>query len=265
MLEFLTENQMTLIAAGAVFGVLIFVVLLVRIRRDAQSMTSFEAKVDRLTVENQQFRTEFASLVNTDSNGEVPKNIAEQVRAKFASDGQGEEQGLTPLALCRAASKSLITARVEPGLMFSENDADDEMHRAILVLDSISSGEASILSQLETGELDIVFRLSARHQAYQPRSTGTPFLAYAEAALKLASSREGITIWVPPLLTVQPSEAVTEVHPEPQLRDSTLVRRVIDRSQIPDSGVLILDCLSPGWSTQSEKRPPKVSTLDSSW
>ncbi|SNR74903.1 hypothetical protein [Puniceibacterium sediminis] len=265
MLEFWTENHITLIAAGAVLGLLIIGVLLVRIRRDAQAMTSFEAKVDTLKAENQQFRTEFARLVNTDSNGEVPKNIAEQVRARFASDAQGTEQGLPMPALCRTASESLKSARAEPGLMFSESDAADEMHRASLVLDNISSGETPILSQLESGELDIVFRLSARHQTYQPQSTMSPVLAYAEAALKLACSREGITIWVPPLLTVQPSESVAEIQPEPQLRDSTLVRRAINRLQIPDNGVLILDCQSPGWSTRSEQRPPKVVTLDSSW
>lgn len=265
MLEFLTENHMNLIAASAVIGVLIILVLLVRIRRDAQSMASFEAKVDTLNAENRQFRTEFASLVNTDSNGEVPKNIAEQVRAKFASVGQGTEQELTMPALCRMASEILKSARAEPGLMFSENDFPEEMHRASLVLDNISSGESPILSQLESGELDIVFRLSARHQTYHPQSTMSPVLAYAEAALKMACLREGITIWVPPLLTVQPGELVTEIQPEPQLRDSTLVRRAIKRLQIPDNGVLILDCLSPGWSIRSEKYSPKVATLDSSW
>lgn len=252
---------LVLIGASAVW-------LFWRLRQNEQLLVSVRR-------ENSKLRHEVANVTGWTSNGRLPADWQERLRAETASAADyqnllGLEKSREPMLL--AAHQAL--AGVQPPV-FASGESSEEVGRAHAriteLIDALAGEQLDPLPALANGDFDKLFCFWRRLEAYFPDHPETDAYGVAGHAVIDLLRRNDVNIFAPRPLSVESAKnCVFTTEDGERLRDIARIRTMAftasNRFTTPQRGEeLVIDCERPGWSGPNGQKNARILILDRSW
>lgn len=220
-----------------------------------------------------QLRQEFARVAGWAPDGRLPANWTDVVRDKLSAESNQAAETVsgkvTPISLARDQLVEIAApAILEPR---SPDDAARAHERIISVLTTLSREGNPALPALANGDLNQLFCHSHRLEAYFPNAPQTAPYMFAAAAVIQELRSEGIVVQAPkPLSAMRIQDAEIVRQGQDSLRQNPAIRqKVSEMSGLFGSPAqthgLVVDCVSPGWTSETGGKRPRIIIWDRSW
>lgn len=235
-----------------------------------------DALLRRARRENENLRESFGKVAGWSPDGRLPDDWPEIVKARLASAplSAASETNLARDVLAAAVRDALASVRPPLDAAGGKRDEIVRAHeRAVGLFDAMAREPQpqSLLSALANGDLDDIFGLWLRLEAYFPAAEQRIAYMLAASVLALRLAAEEVRLYAPrPLSGVGYEEAELTSEDREGLKSNQSVRSAATAAaaRFPPASAgerMVVDCLSPGWSGPAGGRRPRLLVWDRSW
>ncbi len=228
-------------------------------------------RIEELSAQNSKLRRAFGELAGWGEDGKLPKDFVEVIRTNLtrreavAIEQTSDWDGFMTVIADAMAKTVPPDARFVGGGATSQ----DRHERLVRTLRTWTADEDRAQAALVNGELNYMFRMHLRMQAYNPRDPAAPVYAVAVQLVSYLLDREGMTVALAWPMSVAVPTVEQTADDVDGLSGIEAVRSVWDEARTkldaPLNG-LVVDCVAPGWSVDGALRqPPLVLTMNSFW
>lgn len=260
------------IVAGAAFLVAVLAgAWALRLRSAAEAA---DAQLRRARRENENLRESFGKVAGWTPDGRLPQDWPEILKARLApAPVPAASDGAVAADMLAAAVRDALAA-VPPPLDAAGSRRDDVARaheRAVGLFDAMTREAQPLLPALANGDLDDIFGLWLRLDAYFPAVEQRVAYMLAASVLALRLGSEGVRLHAPRLLGgAGHEEAELTTDDRDGLKSNHAVRSLATAAAArfaPASAGerMVVDCLSPGWSGPAGGRRPRLLVWDRSW
>ncbi|GAB5447450.1 hypothetical protein [Gymnodinialimonas sp.] len=230
-----------------------------------------ERRIDELNAQNSKLRSVFGELAGWGEDGKLPNDIVDVIRANLtrheavAPEETADWSGFMTVVADTMAKAAPPDARFVGGKATSQ----DRHERLVRTLRTWIADEDRAQAALVNGELNYMFRMHLRMQAYNPHDPAAPVYAIAVQLVSYLLDREGVTVALAWPMSVAVPTVEQTADDVDGLRGIEAVRSVWSNARnnldAPLSG-LVVDCVAPGWRVDGAlQQRPLVLTMNSFW
>jgi hypothetical protein len=258
------------------------------------SATALNAHVQEVQVTNQDYVEKLNRLLNIqraelcaaiergealtppetqDPSGMLPESwhdrLAEGLRRMSAASKGRESVKVAEVGLALQLVEGASLPRRAMGL---GTNLWERRLRLLRALEEVEHNHTTLADALRNGDLNLVYQVAGRLEAYYPEADETAAWRAAAAVLTAKLAQEDVRVDVPLLLRPIGGRRVdVERGRETDLDELEAVRLRISGwgSQMArlaqENEVVPIDCVSAGWRSQKDERQPAVIIWDASW
>jgi len=257
------------------FGVVIAGLLLALVSA-LRTSRARQNRVRQLEQTNRKRMTQIAEVCGWDENGRFPDNLAEAIRAAVTPQPDPSAAGAQAVSSAlKLAVEKLSATEAPDGEQLGGASFVQERHaRLIELLISLDASSEALPAILTNQQLDYLFRMGARLEAYTPKAPQTAAYGFAAGLVRALLHDQGFTLSTPRplgLLELGRAEPVGEdpdgLRQVPVIRETLRAAMGVERSS---EDRIVVDCVSPGWQQVQDGKVvqsqlARVLVMDRSW